>query len=67
MDDVIRHGSLLSHSMFSLESALGFLSKSVHGTGGFSKQYAKSNKKYSLKIFNRLLKIEAISDQSIDN
>ena len=42
IDDVILHGSLSSHSMFSLESLLGFLSKSVHGTRGFSQQYSKS-------------------------
>jgi hypothetical protein len=41
VDDVINHGSLISHSMFSLESVLGYLGKAIHGTRGFSKQYAK--------------------------
>ena len=41
VDDVIHHGSLTSHSMFSFESTLGFISKAVHGTRGFSQQYAK--------------------------
>jgi len=41
VDDVIHHGLLTSHSMFSLESTLGFLSKAAHGTRGFSQQYSK--------------------------
>ena len=49
VDDVLHHGSLSSHSMFSLESTLGFLSRAVHGTRGFSNQYSKSKLLYAFK------------------
>ena len=46
VDDVVHHGSLISHSIFSLESTLEFLSRAIYGTRGFSNQYVKGN--YSL-------------------
>ena len=52
IDDFILHGSLISHSMFSLESLLGFLSKLVNGPRGLSKQYAKRS-----IFYNYLFKI----------
>ena len=42
VDDVIKHGSLCGHSMFSLENSLGFFKKTLNGTRGFSNQFIKS-------------------------
>ena len=42
INNVIQHGSLCTHSMFSLEGNLGYIEKSLSGTRGFSKQYINS-------------------------
>ena len=44
VDDVLMHGSLISHSMFSVEGAFGTLKKTLHGTIGFSTQFIDSKK-----------------------
>lgn len=42
IQDVKQHGSLLGHSMFSVESSLGYFKASLNGTRGFDSQYLKS-------------------------
>ena len=42
IEDVVRHGSLSSHSMFSLEGCLGYFRSSLNGTRGFSNQFIRS-------------------------
>ena len=51
VEDVMHHGSLIGHSMFSLEfsGSLGFFNKTLHGNINLSEQYVKSN--YDKKIF----------------
>jgi hypothetical protein len=49
VEDVMHHGSLIGHSMFSLEGSLGFFNKTLHGNINLSEQYVKSN--YVKKIF----------------
>ena len=38
VDDTIAHGSSIGHSSYALEGALGVLTNSLHGTGGYSGQ-----------------------------
>lgn len=45
IEDVKRHGSLCGHSMFSVESCLGYYRKSLNGTRGLDSQFMKSLKK----------------------
>ena len=52
-DDVERHGSLVGHSMFSIEGTFGHFIRSLNGTRGFSNQILTSNlqiKNYQLNI-----------------
>lgn len=42
VDDVKLHGSLIGHSMFSVESCLGFYRNSLNGTRGLDSQFLKS-------------------------
>ena len=51
VDDVKKHGSLIGHSMFSLEGSLGFFNSTLHGNVNLSEQYIKSNFK---KLFFKL-------------
>ena len=41
IQDVKRHGSLSQHSMFALESSLGYFKKKIHGTTSLSSQFIK--------------------------
>lgn len=43
VDDVKLHGSLISHSMFSAESSLGYFRRCLNGTRGLNNQYIKRN------------------------
>ena len=43
LDDVKKHGSLIGHSMFSLEGSLGFFNSTLHGNDNLSEQYIKSD------------------------
>ena len=43
IEDVEYHGSLIGHSMFHLEGALGHFSETIQGTRGYSNQYIQSN------------------------
>lgn len=42
IEDVKKHGSLIGHSMFSIESTMGFLKAKLHGTRGLTEKYLKS-------------------------
>ena len=42
VDDVIKHGSLVGHSMFSIEGTFGLLIRSLNGTRGLTKQMIES-------------------------
>ena len=41
--DVLLHGSLSFHSMFSVESSLGYFRRKINGTRGLNTQYLISN------------------------
>ena len=57
VEDTIRHGSPLGHSAYSLEGALGLITRSLNGTRGYSSQFIKSKKKIALfKYFLRVWK-----------
>ncbi len=43
---VKKHGSLIGHSMFSLEGTLGIYNKTLNGTVNLSEQYIKSKLTY---------------------
>ncbi len=43
VEDTIRHGSSIGHSAYSLEGTLGFITRSLNGTRGFSNQFIQSN------------------------
>lgn len=49
VQDVEKHGSLIGHSMFSLEGYLGYYRKSLNGTRGLDSQFIKSNIYYKTK------------------
>jgi hypothetical protein len=53
IDDVKKHGSLIGHSLFSLESAAGYFKNTLNGTVNLSEQYIQS--KESLKLFLYLI------------
>jgi hypothetical protein len=42
IDDVKKHGSLLGHSLFSLESTAGYYKNTLNGTVNLSEQYIQS-------------------------
>lgn len=46
IEDVKKHGSLIGHSMFSLEGTLGIYNKTLNGTVNLSEQYIKSKLTY---------------------
>ena len=48
-DDVARHGSLVGHSMFSIEGTFGHFARSLNGTRGFSKQFLTSKNIINIK------------------
>jgi hypothetical protein len=43
VENVRYHGSLISHSMFSLEGSLGFFNSTLNGNVNLSEQYVNSN------------------------
>jgi hypothetical protein len=43
VNNVKLHGSLIGHSMFSLEGSLGFFNSTLNGNVNLSEQYVKSN------------------------
>ena len=47
LDDVILHGSLSQHSMFSSEGALGIFKKSIKGKRGVGTQFIKGCKNFN--------------------
>ena len=42
-EDVVRHGSSSLHTMFNLESTLGYVTKKIKGNQGVSNQIITSN------------------------
>ncbi|CAF1044042.1 unnamed protein product, partial [Brachionus calyciflorus] len=63
VDDVKLHGSLISHSMFSAESSLGYFRRSLNGTRGLSAQYIRHSIERSI-VTNEVKQIEMNSDNS---
>ena len=51
VDDVVRHGSLVGHSMFSIEGAFGVLIRSLNGTRGLTKQIIESTQIESICFY----------------
>ena len=51
INDVLLHGSLSFHSMFSAESSLGYFRRKINGTRGLDTQYLISTFKRIKSIF----------------
>ena len=52
INDVKKHGSLLGHSLFSLESTAGYFKNTLNGTVNLSEQYIQSKKSVRFLLIN---------------
>ena len=52
INDVKKHGSLLGHSLFSLESTAGYFKNTLNGTVNLSEQYIQSKKSLKFLLIN---------------